>query len=295
MLQRSLLTSSLLKQAAAKTRAQQFSETRRRCEWSGMRQAASDSISFPLSPGRISTENLSLLPVPTVGKKYIRFNEQVEQFIALEMEGDEIEIDSNAIHDYGDSDSDDGVIMMTRTNSKRRFPLISSRETTQRAGFSPICKMTATLPSATLKYSEDAPELPNIVMKHSQGFQDSGKLPLSFSQKTLMPSKVLAQSLLEDNLEGCDACMDSQSPSDFSNFKDNSAVSQERLQDHHESTSSSSLNRCPSSIRRTLSGMFVPYEEDEDDVVWEGLLGKVVDMINTARDTTFIFWNVGWR
>jgi hypothetical protein len=37
-------------------------------------------------------------------------------------------------------------------------------------------------------------------------------------------------------------------------------------------------------MRRTPSGMFIPYEEDEDDRVSEGLVGKVVDSVNTAKD-----------
>lgn len=36
--------------------------------------------------------------------------------------------------------------------------------------------------------------------------------------------------------------------------------------------------------RGTSSGMSMPYEEDEDDVVAAGLLGKAVNAVNTARD-----------
>jgi hypothetical protein len=39
-------------------------------------------------------------------------------------------------------------------------------------------------------------------------------------------------------------------------------------------------------LRRTPSGIFMPYEEDEDDVVDAG---------NTARDIAHVIWNVGWR
>jgi hypothetical protein len=48
-------------------------------------------------------------------------------------------------------------------------------------------------------------------------------------------------------------------------------------------------------MRRTPSGMFMPLEEDEDDVVSEGLFGKVVDTVNTAKDIAHVIWNVGWR
>ena len=59
------------------------------------------------------------------------------------------------------------------------------------------------------------------------------------------------------------------------------------------SRSSSSLNGDPVSMRRTPSGMLLPYEEDEDDVVSEGLFWKEVDIVNTAKDIAHAIWNVG--
>jgi len=60
--------------------------------------------------------------------------------------------------------------------------------------------------------------------------------------------------------------------------------------------SSSDFNYQPGpGLRRTPSGMFMPYEEDEDDVVAAGLFGRVVDTVNTARDIAHVIWNVGWR
>ena len=89
--------------------------------------------------------------------------------------------------------------------------------------------------------------------------------------------------------------MDWQPPTAFANRKDSVSVTQERFQSLHTSGSSSSLNGEPSGMRRTPSGMFMPYEEDEDDVVSEGLFGKVVDTVNTAKDIAHVIWNVGWR
>lgn len=37
------------------------------------------------------------------------------------------------------------------------------------------------------------------------------------------------------------------------------------------------------------------YEEDEDDVASEGLLGKMIDAVNRAKDIAYVIWNVGWR
>jgi hypothetical protein len=41
--------------------------------------------------------------------------------------------------------------------------------------------------------------------------------------------------------------------------------------------------------------MFMPYEEDEDEVVAAGLFGQVVDTVNTARGIAHVICNVGWR
>ncbi|KAI6870151.1 hypothetical protein KC338_g2768 [Hortaea werneckii] len=49
-------------------------------------------------------------------------------------------------------------------------------------------------------------------------------------------------------------------------------------------------------LRRTESGMMMPYdEEDEDELMAVGLFGRVSETINTARDIAHVIWNVGWR
>ncbi|OTA24195.1 hypothetical protein BTJ68_13295 [Hortaea werneckii EXF-2000] len=49
-------------------------------------------------------------------------------------------------------------------------------------------------------------------------------------------------------------------------------------------------------LRRTGSGMMMPYdEEDEDELMAVGLFGRVSETINTARDIAHVIWNVGWR
>jgi hypothetical protein len=128
-------------------------------------------------------------------------------------------------------------------------------------------------------------------MKHSSGFWNGSKLSPSPSQETLRPSKPSTRILLGEE-EDDDADMDWQPPDAFSNHKD-MAGSQERFQSLQRTGSSSSLTGEPSGMRRTPSGMFMPYEEDEDDVVSEGLFGKVVDTVNTAKDIAHVIWNVG--
>lgn len=303
MLQRSLSSSSLLKQAAAAVQAQQLENgilTR-----PGIGRTTSDYAHYPFSSRRMSRENTTMLSSisssgiasPGTGeKKHIHFNEQVEQCIALEMKGDdEEEPDAYAIHDFSDSDSDDGGIMMKRSNSKRKLPPLHKKRTTPRASFSGESKTIAMLPSTTLKYREDTPEPQETAMKHSNGFWNGSKLSPSPSQETLRPSKPSTRILLGPDEDDDDADMDWQPPNAFANRKDSMATTQERLQNLHTSGSTSSLTGEPSGMRRTPSGMFMPYEEDEDDVVSEGLFGKVVDTVNTAKDIAHVIWNVGWR
>jgi hypothetical protein len=247
ILQRSLSTSLLLKQAAVRV----------------------------LSSGLTS---------PSIGeKKRIHFNEQVKQCIALEMKGDDDEEpDSYDTHDSDDSDSDDGAVMMMRTNSKRKLPLTSSKRVTPQVSFSGDNKTIAMLPSTTLKYRES----PETVMEHNSGFWHSCKLYPS------LPPRPSSPILLGDSFEEDDAHMDWQPPSAFANLRDSIAVTQEQLQNLHTSRPFPSLNGDPLG---TPLCMFMPYEEDEDEVVLESLFEKVVDTINAAKDITYVIWNLGWR
>ncbi|TVY33378.1 Uncharacterized protein LSUB1_G008460 [Lachnellula subtilissima] len=298
MLQRSLSSSSLLKQAAAAVQAQQSVDGRIERPLIGR---ATSNYAYPLSSRRMSRENVTMLSsvsssglaTPSTGeKKHIHFNEQVEQCIALDMKGEDEDgaEPSPPIHDYDDSDSDDGAIMMKKSNSTRKLPPLQGKKL-QRQNSNVDNKTIAMLPSTTLKYRQDTPEPPETAMKHSN-FWNGSKLSPSPSQETLRPSKPSTRVLLGDDED--DEDMDWQPPTAFLNRKDSIAVTQER-QSFHKSGSSSSLTREPSGMRRTPSGMFMPYEEDEDDVVSEGLFGKVVDTVNTAKDIAHVIWNVGWR
>jgi hypothetical protein len=303
MLQRSLSSSSLLKQAAAAVQAQQSEGGV--LKRPGLGRATSDYSNYPFSSRRMSRDVTTMLSsvsssglaTPGTGeKKHIHFNESVEQCIALDMKGDEEEEpEAYAVHDDYDSDSEDGGIMMKRSDSKRKLPPMHSKKT-PRASFSAESKTIAMLPSTTLKYREDTPEPQETAMKHSNRYWNGSKLlSPSPSQETLRPSKPSTRILLGPDEDDDDADMDWQPPNAFATRKDSVSVAHDRFQGLHTSGSSSSLTGEPSGMRRTPSGMFMPYEEDEDDVVSEGLFGKVVDTVNTAKDIAHVIWNVGWR
>lgn len=280
MLRRSFSSLSLL--GAAAVQEQEFDNGRPARSRIG--RGAPDYI-MSFSSQRLRRENTSMFPSvsssltsPERGeKKAIHFNEQVEQCIALEMKGNE---------NHNDSGSDDGGIMM-RSNSKRKLPPLYKKRT-PRQTFSVGSNTIAMLPSTALKYSGDTPEPSETAMEHSNGSWSDIKLPHLPFQETLRPSKHSTTMLFGDNEEDDDADMDWQPPSAFNNRKGSVSITQERLQNWQILGSTSSL-------ARESSGLFMPYEENEDDIVSELLFGKIVDTVNTARNIAQGIWNVGWR
>jgi hypothetical protein len=284
MLQRSLSSSSLLKQAAAALQAQQSD---------GFDRGIGRPVFAPMSfssrrlsdhPSLLSSINSSGMQSPGAERKHIHFNEQVEQCIAVDAKGAEDEPEPSII-DYDDSDSDDGGIMMKRTNSGRKLPPLHRTNSTNDS------KTIAMLPYTVLKDMEDNAESHDSAVKHSNGFWGGRRLSPSPSQETLRPSKPSSRILVGDDEED-DADMDWQPSSVFAR-KDDLAATQERLQGLR-TADSPDINGQPSGMRRTPSGMFMP-EEEEDAAVSDGLFGKVVDTVNTAKDIAHVIWNVGWR
>lgn len=309
MLQKSLSTSSLIKQAAASVQAQQGRRSSRSMfERPSMVRASSDFVSSPFTSTTISrdtsdqsntSKSTSGLVTPSSEKKHIRFDEKVEQCIAVECKDCDYDEDGDpwALQDE-DSSSDDGVVMMKRTNSKK-----SLSRTNSRGSFSGENKIIAKLPDTTLKYRTDSPDLQvgGATSNHSLGFWRSSKLSPSPSQETLRPSNPSRNFLLgvdeedEDEREMSWAPSGAyQAPGAYQDRQDSvitSPVQSERslsiLPDEREES--------PGGLRRTPSGMFMPYEEDEDDIVANGLFGRAIDTLNTARDIAHVIWNVGWR
>ncbi|KAI0125886.1 protein phosphatase type 1 complex subunit Hex2/Reg1 [Xylariales sp. AK1849] len=295
MLQKSLSSSSLLKQATAVVQAQQNDGSVRIARPS-LQRAATDYITFPFASRRMSEENMGLLPSnatsgvvsPSVERKHIHFDEQVKQCIAVDVKGEEEEEeDAERSHwDYNDdSDSDGGAVMM-KVNSKKK-PLRPRPK--PRINTNSESKTIAMLPSTTLKYREDTPEPPETAMKHSTGPLRSPLLSPSASQETLRPSRQSGHFFVEDFGEGDD---DETSTTPASSPVD--TFSQPRQHGSQRSSSTNSLTDEPAGMRRTASGMFMPYEEG-DNQGNEGIMGRVLDTVNTARDIAHVIWNVGWR
>ena len=299
MLQKSISTSSLVKQAAAAVQAQRVvdgaAHDRRSRPTFG--RAQSDYVSgsprtyLPEATSALtnmSASSSSGLQSPDAqAGRHIRFDDKVEQCIAVDFKNGEAEEEEPEwTRDFGES-SEEELVMKARP--RRRTSTVGQA----RANMSQDSKGIAMLPSTTLKYHQDDPTCPG----HSAGPQSNswkpGKLVPSASQETLRPSKPSSNFLVDGD---DDADVDWEPSGAFNHArKDSVAVTRDRaaelsLAEHGEEVG-------PHGLRRTASGMFMPFddEDDEDNSADTGILGRFVESVNTARDIAHVIWNVGWR
>jgi hypothetical protein len=283
ILQRSLSAHTLLKHAGAILQAQEASSLRGR----PFNRSRSDFT--PVSPTPVPGSSVgsthpssssSGLQSPPTERRHIHFNSEVSQCIAVEGKDDE-----EFSHFYEDDDdeaasSEDDNLMMKDTSHKAKI----SNRSTPRSSFSNEKAATiAPLPSTTLRGETPEPShTSESLLQQAASFWTSNKtLKESPSEETLRPSKPSSDNFLIDDDD--DADLSWSGPSQTNTFRT-------------PQMSSSDFNYQPGpGLRRTPSGMFMPYEEDEDDVVAAGLFGRVVDTVNTARDIAHVIWNVGWR
>ncbi|CAH0016924.1 unnamed protein product [Clonostachys rhizophaga] len=278
MLQRSISNASLLKQAAAAVQAQEAQGIMRP---SNSRRGTADYFAYPFSSSRMGDESRDMTTSTessgiTSPRKHIHFNEQVEQYMAVDVKG--MEVSSDCYGDDGDSDDD---VMLKRDKPKKQSILkkrVAKSKSTEG-------KIIAKLPSTTLKYREDAPEAKEAATKYLR----SPPLSPSSSQETLRPAKSSVEFFLDDEEEeeGLDDALLSP-PSSWSSppppvaFSDKPFSPHNNVSDEHIEMS------------RTSSGMLRPYEQGDlnND---EGISGRVIDTVNTAHDIANVIWNVGWR
>ncbi|KAL5603575.1 hypothetical protein FOVSG1_006325 [Fusarium oxysporum f. sp. vasinfectum] len=284
MLQRSLSTASLLKQATAAVKTQEARGISR----PHVGRSPADCLSQPFSQRQLGGENSSVsssrkssgITSPTCGRKHTHFNERVEQCIAVEVKGVEHsnkELDTGR---YGnDSDLEDGV-MLKRANIRRRS-LFQRRalETKPAEG-----KTIAMLPSTTLEYRKDTPEPRRTASKHSR----SPVMPSS-SLQDLRPAKQPRMLFVG---KGEDDSLDNVMLSSSIGWP--SPPAQGANDGLCRPLSSDRPCEEPAGMRRTLSGMFMPYEERGASSA-DGILDRVIDTVNTARDIAYVIWSVGWR
>ena len=307
MLQKSLSTSSLVKQAAASVQEQQRKPTR-----TGLNRTASDLHSSSpwtapsVPPSRddyFSSRTSSVSGTPSEGReeRHIRFDEKVEQCIAVECKEPSFDDDDDSEPEpeddppnsaLSDSSSDDGIIMMGNRNRKSNKSGSDGKGRLSRTN-SMNNSMIETIPATTLKNRTDSPDVTTEAQHHVFGKNwSSGTLNPSPSQETLRPARPSRNFLLADQEDDDEDDTNSSSWSfGASNPKSSLGASAgpsvEERDFGYEGIEG---------MRRTESGMFMPYsDEDEDDLVAAGLFGRVSETINTVRDIGYVLWNVGFR
>jgi len=159
----------------------------------------------------------------------------------------------------------------------------SSSRATPRGSFSNESKTIVPLPSTTLKYRTDTPEPPEVPNGRMGPWANGRKLSPSPSQETLRPSRPHQNFLLDDDPEVMDGPWQPQS-----------SLEGERSPYEDEDEDDDRLT--PPHMRRTASGMFMPYDEnDEEAAMNNSLFGQAVYAVNTFRDIAHVIWNVGWN
>jgi hypothetical protein len=297
ILQRSNSEHSLLKRAGAILKSQEATPRNRPV----FRRTVSDFSTLPFRPPSVvntpagedspyanfrqSSSQSSGLQSPRE-PRHISFQDEVAQCIALDpKDDDEQEEEIQAVESEDDEDDDGGLVMMKRVSSKAKV----SNQNTPRGSFSNESKTIAHLPPTTLKYRSDTPEppeaqkqaLPNSIWNFGQ------RIPSSPSEVTLRPPRPHANFLIDEDDEAPDIGWQPSTSKTKNGYQNSYLSSTDNHDDEYEPGPG---------MRRTPSGMFMPYNEDEEESILNmGLFGRVVDTVNTARDIAHVIWNVGWR
>lgn len=282
ILEKSLSSHSLLKQSVSLLRAQQSSPSHRRPSYHRVVSDFGFATYTPSSVVNTPTEHEgsgldSLRPSFTFPEpqspsecKHVNFSNTVRQVRAVESDEDEVEV--RAEERFSEDEDDDGGLMMRPSPSAGKL----SNRSTPRGSFSSESKTIVPLPSTTLKYRGDTPEPDQA--QQSRGFAGlwsrSRKLSPSPSQETLRPPRPEHNFLLGDD---CD------DPDDQWNLGSTSSP----YEDEEEPGPG---------LRRTESGMFMPYDESEEEAAMNStLFGQFISVVNTVKDISHVVWNVGWR
>jgi len=310
MLQKSISTSSLVKEAAAEVQAQRTSTHRglpRRRPVMGRAQSDFTGGAAPMTlmtVGDVAISSASessgpISPDPH-SKRHIRFDDTVEQCIAVEFKQGEEE---ETFDWTRNSDSSDDELVMKPKARKRAATTVSRQNS-----FSQESKGIVMLPSTTLKYHAEDPACPgHLSAKQAANAWNApaSMMVQSDSQETLRPSRSSSNFLIEDE-EDDDADMSWEPSGAFSGLRRDSVAgthasmrefSSANQDDDGEDGDDGESSSSRAGLRRTASGMFMPFEGDDEaeNLNNPGFLGKVVDTVNTARDIAHVIWNVGWR
>ena len=292
ILQRSLSDHNLLQQAGAILQSQRSTARpaferagsdlliQPYCPSSAVDTPAADDgpISGSQAPSRIS----SGLTSPGE-RRHIHFNNEVVQCIAVESKDEDDEEGGSHALPGEEEDDEDDLVMMKPVSPKARV----GNRSALRSSFGAESKTIAPLPSTTLKYRSDTPE-PEAQQNRatSCAWAVGHTLLPSPSQETLRPPNPTANFLIDDDDDYPELQWQ---PSGHASRPSTSGpyYADDQREDEYGTPGPG--------MRRTPSGMFMPYEDEDEAAMNEGLFGRVLNTVNTARDIAHVIWNVGWR
>ena len=210
-------------------------------------------------------------------KRHIHFNNKVEQCIAINKGGDDAGDSCGAIDD--EQSSDDELLMMKPVHSAKAK---LSNQSTPRNSFSNESKIIAMLPSTTLNCRGDTPANPQQMWKRKRSsWAGASKFSPSPSLEKLTPPTFSAKCILDDDDEDWDL-----------DWQPAAIRHDGHERENVQSSFSSDLGM---GSWRTPMGMFMSCENEDEGIGASGILGKVVDTVNSAKDIAHVIWNVGWR
>ena len=302
MLQRSLSSSTLMKQATDAIRAQQPEEHINDSSVINDHELVKSSTLGPpclklttAPPIYIPSGYSSGAKTPTA-KRHIHFNNKVEQCIAINKcrvhHGFYSAIDE-------DSSSEDDMLMMKPVPNNRAK---LSNRSTPRSSFSSESKTIAMLPSTTLNYRGDTPDSHKSIPKQKGlTWHTPLKPSLSCSRETLKPTTSSVKSTLrqQESIEKPTPPFNFLMDDEYEDMDMSWEPLVNRCEDlyaHEPGNSNSSTgSEQTSGLHQTPSGMFMPSEVNNGSLIAAGILGKVYSTVTTAKDIAHIIWNVGWR
>ncbi|KAF2859166.1 hypothetical protein K470DRAFT_219787 [Piedraia hortae CBS 480.64] len=319
MLQRSISTSSLVRRATASVQAQSLQNERFPCL-----QSTNSTFALARTPVRASTFEYNTpyssdpaTPSESTAPRHIRFDDKVEQCIAVECKVDEDEDEDDEFSAYNrqwqdmdglsDSDSDDCLVMGSK-GGKAPLPKKSSRKPAKKpadskpARTAPVERKTIeTLPATTLKYRLDSPDSHREQRHHTFGRNwGTATISPSPSQETLKPSYPSRNVISAGDKESTSPTSVPASTWSFGAHNPKSSLGAASPLDDVEPPRWNRRDyfgvqrNYSGEFHRSSSGMLLP-EDDEDDMMAVGLFGRVSETINTAKDIAHVIWNVGWR
>ncbi|KAM5446226.1 protein phosphatase regulator [Microsporum audouinii] len=322
ILQRPPSTHTFLRLANALIKAQDGADGGYVADYPVTRQEFEKSLGGVLSDSSMSNLFFPESNATVPDKRHISFSNEVAQCVAVEDDDEPFDgdyygyyqpaTDCSVLED--DETSDDGV-MMARHYPER--PPLSS-QSTPRSSFSSDSRIIAHLPSTTLKYRPDTPEPKQEAATTPRPVRPT--LSRSSSAETLRPSNYVAAKssshgdffldeeygLDEDWNTGWDTDWKVQQPKPV-NPATSSLTGQWFGNSKAKATTSSSTSE--QGKYHSSAGVFMPFgygdsssdgeyewsDEVEEGNSSRGVIDRVIDTVNTARDIAHVIWNVGWR